>query len=90
MNDANLRNLACAIILQAAKDYFTKEEYLTEEKTETMFIRKRKAILKDLRSSYMDTLSNGTSIIVAEQLELHPEEIAARLRQHYEMEENSI
>lgn len=85
MTDQSIRNLACAIILQAVKDYFTKTEYKTEEKTEAMFIEKRKTILKDLRSHYMDMLSKGTSVIVAEQLELHPEDIAARLRQHGEI-----
>lgn len=85
MTDQNIRNLACAIILQAVRDYFTKTVYKTEKKTEAMFDRKRKKILKDLRSSYMDTLSNGTSVVVAEQLEKHPEDIAARLRQHHEI-----
>lgn len=85
MTDQNLRNLACAIILQAAKDYFTRNEYKTEEKTERMFAKKRKKILADLRSPYMDLLSSGTSIVVAEQLELHPEDIVARLRQHHEI-----
>ena len=80
MNDTSIRNLACAIILQAVKDYF--EDGITD--------KQRKAILKDLRSPYMDTLSNGTSVIVAEQLEQHPEEIAVRLRKHYEMEEYQI
>lgn len=79
MTDLAVRELACAIMLQAAKDYFIKEKYKTEKKTEAMFIKKRKTILEDLRSSYMDLLSNGTSIVVAEQLELHPDEIAERL-----------
>lgn len=85
MTDANIRTLVCEIIMQAARDYFTKDEYKTEEKTEEMFAKKRKAILKDLRSSYMDFISNGTSVIVAEKLERHPEEIAARLRKHHEI-----
>lgn len=85
MNDASIRNLACAIVLQAVRDYFTKEEYKTEKKTESMFAKKRKTILKDLRSPYMEMLSNGTSVVVAEQLEKHPEEIVARMRQHHEM-----
>lgn len=85
MSDANIRNLACAIIMQAVRDYFTKEEYKTEAKTEEMFAKKRKTILKDLRSPYMEMLSNGTASVVAEQLELHPEEIVARMRQHHEM-----
>lgn len=69
MTDINIRNLACAITMQAIEDFChtTKPE-------------KRKAILKDLRSPYMDFITNGTSTIVAEQLELHPEDIAKRLR----------
>ncbi len=75
MNDANVRNLACAITMQAARDYFNAEGNT----------KKQKAILKDLRSKWMDFITNGTSVVVAEQLELHPEEIAARMRQHHEI-----
>lgn len=84
MSEANLKELGCAITMQAVKDYFTKKVYNTEEKTEARFAKKRKSILKDLRSPYMDLLTNGMSIIVAEQLELHPEEIAERLRRNNE------
>lgn len=73
MTDANIRNLACAILMQAAKDYL----YTTPEK--------QAVILKDLRSPYMDLLTNGTSIAVADQLELHPEEIRERLRRDSEI-----
>ena len=85
MSDASIRNLACAIVLQAVRDYFTKKEYKTKAKTEEMFIKKRKTILKDLRSSYMNLITQGTSVVVADQLEKHPEEIAARMRQNHEM-----
>lgn len=74
MTDTNIRNLAAAITLQAVKDYF--DENVTDAK--------RKVILKDLRSAHMDFITNGMSIIVAEQLEKHPEEIAERLRRHSE------
>lgn len=84
MTDHAIRQLACAIILQAVKDYFIKTEYKTVKKTEEMFDKKRKEIIKDLRSAYMDMLSNGQSVIVAEQLEKHPEEIAARLHKYDE------
>lgn len=73
MTDANIRNLACAIIMQAVKDFLDGTD------------KQRNAVLKDLRSPYMDMLSNGISAVVAEQLELHPEEIAARMRQHHEI-----
>jgi hypothetical protein len=75
MTNQNIRNLACAITLQAVRDYF-----------DTTSSKKKATILKDLRSSWMNAITNGTSVIVAEQLELHPEEIAARLRQNHEME----
>ena len=67
MTDHNIRNLACAIIMQAVRDYFRSSS------------SQKALILKDLRSSYMDMMSNGTSVVVAEQLEKHPEEIRTRL-----------
>jgi hypothetical protein len=82
MTDKNIHNLACAIILQAVRDYFHKEKYFTKEKTEKMFAKKRKAILKDLRSKRMDFLSGGLSVVVAEKLEKNPKEIRARLRRY--------
>ena len=66
MTEADVRELTCAITMQAVKDYFNPKT--TPEK--------QKVILKELRSKWMDFITNGTSIIVAEQLELHPEEIA--------------
>ena len=64
----NARQLIMSVIYRAVEDYcFFKNE------------NKRKDILKNLRSSRMNELSDGMSLIVAEQLELHPEEIAKRL-----------
>lgn len=63
----NYRNLGCAIVLQATKDYF-------EETTEM-----QKAILKDLRSGHLIALSDGISLTVAEELENNPKSIAERL-----------
>ena len=63
------RHLAAAIMLQATRDY-------CKSKSDS----KRAAILKDLRSAHMDFLSDGMAVVVAEQLEKHPEEIAERLR----------
>lgn len=68
MRDYNIRQLSCAVVMQAVEDYF---------KTTT---GNKQQILKDLRSKWMDTFTDGTSVIVAEQLELHPEEIRARLK----------
>lgn len=72
--DADVKSLTIAIILQAVKDYFSVR---TNDK-------KRAQILKDLRSPYMDLITDGQSVIVAEQLELHPAEIEARLRKSNE------
>lgn len=75
MKGSNITDLVSAITLQAVRDYF--EADITPEKRDT--------ILKELRSTWMDTITNGNSVIVAEQLELHPEEIAERLRLHHEI-----
>ena len=65
-----IRTLGAAICLQAVKDYCHPE---------TTKAMKRK-ILKDLRSGYLDALTDGTSLVVAEQLEKNEWEIKARLR----------
>lgn len=75
MNDAQARNLACAITMQAVKDFFATGATS----------KKQKEILKELRSKWMDFITNGTSVMVAEQLELHPQEIAERLRRDVEI-----
>lgn len=69
MNEFAIRQLAAAVMLQAVEDYFGKKATP----------KKRQAILKDLRSRWMQDLSNGNSLIIAEQLELHPNEIAERV-----------
>lgn len=74
MNDQSIRNLAAAIILQAVKDYLAADGVPS----------KQSVILKDLRSARMDFITGGSSVIVAERLETHPEEIADRLRQYRE------
>lgn len=65
MNPIN--NLGAAIVLQAVKDYF--------EETVPM----QRAIINDLKSDWLDFITNGTSIIVAEKLKSNPEEIRSRL-----------
>jgi len=75
MNTKAIKNLASATLLRAAKDYTSTKE--TKRKDE---------ILADLRSKWMDFFTNGMSVIVAEQLEKHPAEISARLRQYKEEE----
>lgn len=71
------RQLAYAIVLQAVKDFFN-----------TSTAGKR-AILKDLRSSYMNSITSGTSRNIAEQLEKHPEEIRKRLHRHSRKEQQN-
>ena len=70
MNDYAIRQLAAAVTLQAVKDFFHSSE------------KKKKIILKDLRSAWMLLLTDGTSKNVADELEKNPEEIWERLRQH--------
>ena len=70
MNDNAIRQLAAAVTLQAVKDFFNASE------------KKKKIILKDLRSAWMRTLTDGTSANVADELEKNPNEIWERLRQH--------
>ena len=67
---SNIRNLTSAITLQAVKDFIDGNA------------KKRQAVLRDLRSAYMRLITDGLSLVVAEQLELHPEEIAERLRRN--------
>lgn len=72
--DYNIRQLTAAIVYQAVKDYCNKKT--TKEQ--------QKVILKDLRSSYMDLLTDGDSVIIARELELRPHEIAGRIRKYKE------
>lgn len=68
----NYPNLGAAIVLQATKDYFKSTKEM------------KQVILKDLRSDYLYQLSGGASVVVAEQLERHPKEIAKRLKMYRE------
>lgn len=71
MTQYHIRSLAAATVMQAVQDYFE-------------FPNERKLILHDLRSEWMQYLTNGISLNVAEQLELHPKQIRARLRKYKE------
>ena len=73
--EQNLKNLTCAIVMQAVKDYF---HYNGKP-------QKQREVLNDLRSPYMDCITNGMSVIVAEQLELHPKEIYERMQKQHDM-----
>ena len=75
ITDADAKNIACAITMQAVKDYFATG--VTEKKKQTILI--------ELRSEWMKFIHDGMSLIVAEQLELHPEEIRERVRRESEI-----
>ena len=61
------RAIAVAILSQSVSDFVHGTP------------RTRKAIIKDLRSTYMETITNGLSIVVADQMEFHPEQIKEEL-----------
>ena len=65
--DNIIKQLGCKVMYQAVKDFANGNE------------TKRKEIINDLRSKWMCNFTNDMSIIVAEQLELHPDEITARI-----------
>ena len=67
----NARQLIMTVIYHAANEYCTSNSE-----------PHRRNILKDLRSARMNDLSDGTSVIVAEQLELHPDEIRERFKRN--------
>lgn len=76
MTEYAIRQLAAAVELQAVKDYFNKKS--TPEK--------RRVILKDLRSCWIQELTNGNSLVIAERLEFHSDEIKARILKTHEEE----
>ena len=73
MTDQITNNLVAAIVLQAVKDYFRSST------------KGKQIILQDLRSPWMKMLTDEMSVVVAEQLEKHPEEIRERLRRNGEV-----
>lgn len=74
--NAQIRQLSSAVLLQAVRDY-------CKAPTESH----RDAILKELRSPYMDFLSNGMATVVAEQLEKNYEAIKTRLLNEEDIED---
>ena len=63
-----IKNLACAVMLQATKDYFKSTE------------PQQRQIIKDLRSTWMEQFSNGLSLVVANELIKNPEKIQERIK----------
>ena len=71
-----VRDLANATLLRAAMDYVKSSSAM------------RRAIIKDLKSDWMDFFTDGMSIVLAEKLKKDPEEISIKVRQQYQKEEN--
>ena len=65
--EQNIRNLASAVLLQAAKDYCDGTD------------KERAKISEELRSEWVQELTQGISLVVAEQLEKNWKVIAPRL-----------
>lgn len=76
--EENYKALGCAVITQAIKDYFNKETDKEE----------KKEIIRDLKSPWMDYLTNGLSLMAAQQLKENPGAICRKLRK-VEKEENN-
>lgn len=68
MYEENYRQLGAAIGLQAVKDYAVETPAM------------QKKIIKDLRSEYMELITQGASVFLAEKLETDPDEIIDRVR----------
>lgn len=62
-----IKNLGAAVLIQAVKDYF--------EETAP----KQRVIIRDLKSDWLNFLTDGMSTFVAEKLKSNPEEIRRRL-----------
>lgn len=66
------RKLGMAIVWELLKWYCEKG---TDKYT-------RKSLLKDFRSDYLNQLSDGMALVVAEQLEKNPKEIIERVKKY--------
>lgn len=67
LNIDGIKNLGAAMLLNATKDYCRANE------------GNQKKIIKELRSGWCDLLTDGRSLIIAEKLLTHSEEIKERL-----------
>jgi hypothetical protein len=64
----NYRQLGCAVAIQAAKDY--------EKATPAQ----RRHIIKDLRSDYMETITDGLSVYLADALRNNHTAVIKRIK----------
>jgi len=74
--EQSIRQLGSAVILQAVKDFFEVPP------------KKQKVIIKDLKSEWMNFLTDGKSLIVAEQLKSNPGKIKRMVKRHYKKRRN--
>lgn len=74
----NYRQLGYAIAIQALRDYFNAPT------------KKRQIILRELKSTWMDFITNGLSVILAEKLEKNPKEVYRNFKKIEEEEEELI
>ena len=74
-----IRNLACAICLEAAKDYVGEVSSTTRESLPAYFFHKP-TIIKDLKDSRMVGLSDGMSLTVAHMLQSNAEQVKNNLQ----------
>lgn len=74
-----IRNLACAICLEAAKDYVGEVSSTTRDSLPAYFFHKP-TIIKDLKDSRMVSVSDGMSLTVADMLQTNAEQIKNNLK----------
>ena len=68
----NYRNLGCAVIREALKEYFEVDKY------------GKKSIIEDLKGDWMDWFTDGLSIVAAQHLESNPRAIQKVLKKFKE------
>ena len=73
----NYKQLGYAVVIQAIKDYIEAEHSP----------KKQRAIIKQLRSPWLDWLSNGLSVQLADRLKTNARETYDRLKKSYNEEE---
>jgi hypothetical protein len=64
----NYKQLGCAVVLQALKDFFDGTD------------KQKKAIIKQLKSEWMNFISDNLAWRLAEELEKNPKEVKRRFK----------
>lgn len=77
------RNLMCAVLLEAAKDY-CGEAALTNQQHLPRYIFDKDTIIEDLKSERMRALTDGMSVTVADVLLEHGGKVKANLQEMVE------